>query len=100
LSVARVNIRPSAEADVDAALAWYHERDPRLVERMIAELDYVFERIASNPGQFPVVAGPIQRALLHKFPYSVYFVVGGELVAVVAVLHQRRKSIDWGRRNS
>lgn len=45
----RAFIRPSAKTDIDEALAWYAERDARLVQRMLAELDHVFERITPKP---------------------------------------------------
>ena len=89
--MATLIVRPSAQLDIDEALSWYYQRDPTVAQRLFAELDVVFERIRQNPGQFPVVVEPIQRALLRKFPYSVYFIVGGDLAAVVAVIHQRRK---------
>jgi len=68
---------------------------PRLGRCGSLELDVVFERVCENPAQFPFVADQVQRALLRKFPYSVYFLVVGELAAVIAVLHQRRKPVDW-----
>ena len=88
-------VRPSAQLDIDEALSWYYRRDPNVAQRLLAELDSVFDRIRENPAQFPVVAEPIQRALLRKFPYSVYFIVAGNLAAVFAVLHQRRNPVDW-----
>ena len=88
-------IQPGAQRDIDEALAWYHERDPRLVSRLLAELDVVFDRICQNPSQFPAVAESVQRALLRKFPYSAYFVLVGDLAAVVAVIHQKRRPINW-----
>jgi hypothetical protein len=36
--------------------------------------------------------------LLYKFPFSVYFIVAGDLASVVAVVHQRKEPIDWRRR--
>ncbi len=88
-------VRPSALLDIDEALSWYYQRDPTVAQRLFAELDVIFERIRQNPAQFAFVVEPIQRALLRKFPYSVYFVVVGDLAAIVAVIHQRRKPISW-----
>jgi plasmid stabilization system protein ParE len=93
--VATLIVRPSAQLDIDEAASWYYQRDPAVARRLFAELDAAFERIRQNPAQFPVVVEPIQRALLRKFPYTVYFIVGGDLAAVVAVIHQRRKPINW-----
>ena len=55
----------------------------------------MFDRITQSPGQFPIVAEPIQRALFRKFPYSVFFIVSGDLAAIVAVLHQSRRPVNW-----
>lgn len=92
-------VRPQAQADIDEALAWYHPRDPVVAQRFLAELDVLFDRISQNPGQFLSVVEPIQRALFHKFPYAVYFIVGGNVAAVVAVLHQRKRPVDWKSRS-
>jgi plasmid stabilization system protein ParE len=88
-------VQPRAQADIDEAVAWYYERDPVLAQRLLVELDVVFGRIRQNPSQFPVVADPVRRALLRKFPYSVYFVAVGDLAAAVAVVHQKRRPIGW-----
>jgi plasmid stabilization system protein ParE len=90
-------VQPRAQLDIDDALTWYFPRDPSLVPRFLAELDSIFDRITQNPAQFPVEADAIQRALFHKFPYAVFFIVGGDLVAVVAVLHQSRRPVNWNR---
>jgi plasmid stabilization system protein ParE len=38
----------------------------------------------------PTVAGEVRRALLHTFPYAVYFRASDEMIVVLAVLHLRR----------
>lgn len=81
-------------------MTWYHPRNPALVPRFLAELDWIFDRISQNPVQFPVEADPIQRALLRKFPFSVFFIVEGDLAAIVAVLHQSRRPVNWKRRST
>ncbi len=88
-------VRPHAQADIDEALAWYYPRDAVVAQRFLAELEHIFDRVSQNPGQFPSMAEPIQRALFRKFPYALYFIVGGNLAAVVAVLHQRKRPIGW-----
>jgi plasmid stabilization system protein ParE len=88
-------VQPRAQADIDEALGLYRERDPRLAHRFLLELDVVFDRISQNPRRFPTVGDPVQRALLRKFPFSVYFVCAGELAAIVAVVHQKRRPIEW-----
>ncbi len=92
-----LELRPEAQADVDEALAWYHDQDHRLVARLLGELDAVFDRIREAPDQFPFVEGTVRRALLHKFPYSVYYVADADRAEVIAVIHQRRYPATWKR---
>lgn len=39
----------------------------------------------------------IRRAMTHRFPYAIYFVVEGDRVAVLRTLHQARDSHHWRR---
>ena len=51
----------------------------------------------SSPGstleQFPSVSVGVRRALLHTFPYAVYFRETEQFVVILAVLHLRRRIV-------
>jgi plasmid stabilization system protein ParE len=69
-----------------------------LPARFIAELGQVFERVSENPMQFPLVEEWVRRALLAKFPYSVYFTTEHASNAMVlAVVHQKPHPSHWKR---
>jgi len=91
-------IRPQAQLDIEEASSWYEGRRPGLGLRLLDELDDVLKRITSVPVQFPVIHPRIRRALLNRFPYSVYFSASDEDVGVIAVLHQSRHPDAWRRR--
>jgi plasmid stabilization system protein ParE len=92
-------VRPLAEADLEQAARWYDEEQAGLGSRFLSDVDQVFGRIGERPQQFPVVSGDIQRALLHTFPYAVYFRETNETIRVLAVLHLRRKPGLWRARS-
>ena len=94
----RLTILPQAELDVSDAAAWYEERRTGLGDEFLDELDSVLRRVIKDPLQFPPVKNHIRRALLRRFPYSVYFGVTGETVELVAVLHQHRDPRGWEKR--
>ena len=91
----RFIVRPLAEADLEQAANWYDEEQAGLGSRFLSDVDQVFERIRERPQQFPAVSGDIRRALLHAFPYAVYFRETGETIRVLAVLHLRRRPGLW-----
>jgi len=69
-----------------------------LAERFLADIDRTFDRIGERPFQFPSVRDDVCRALLHAFPYAVYFRAHDEDVVVLAVLHLRRNPKVWRTR--
>ena len=94
-----VRLRLAAEADIQEASEWYEDREPGLGGRFLDELGSTFTKIRLSPLQFPRIARSLRRALLRRFPYTIYFVLSDDVsVAVVAVLHQRRKPGIWKQR--
>ena len=91
----RFIVRPLAEADLEDAARWYEDERAGLAERFLSDVDRTFARIRERPAQFPTVSGDVRRAMLHTFPYAVYFQAADEGVVVLAVLHLRRNPKVW-----
>ena len=66
-----------------------------LSERFLSDVDRMIARIRERPYAFVAVSGDVRRALLHTFPYAVYFGTSDEAVVVLAVLHLRRNPKVW-----
>jgi len=94
----RLVIRREAELDIEEAAGWYEDERPGLGGRFTGELDRLFDRIEQSPLHFPAVGEGARRGLLHKFPYSVYFLLEHQTVIVLAVVHQRRHPDTWKQR--
>ncbi len=93
-----VRLGSGAQHDVADTVAWYEAQRPGLGGRFIEALDALFNRVAENPQQFPVIESEVRRALLRRFPYAIYFRVATNHIVVVAVLHVRRYPQGWQRR--
>jgi plasmid stabilization system protein ParE len=91
----RFIVRPLAEADLEDAARWYEAERDGLADRFLSDVDRTLVRVRDRPLQFPTVAGDVRRALLHTFPYAVYFRASDEIVVVFAVLHLRRNPKVW-----
>ena len=88
-------VRPLAESDIDEAARWYEKRQPGLGLRFLDAVDQVCHRVRAAPMQFPLVHTDLRRALLHTFPYALYFRLIDDSVTVFAVLHLRRDPRVW-----
>lgn len=83
-------VSPAAQADLLAAARWYEEREDGLAARFLGDVETTLGRISSNPKAFPKAHLGLRRALVQRFPYSVYFDIGPTDIAVLAVLHQKQ----------
>jgi plasmid stabilization system protein ParE len=81
------------------AQGWYEHEVPGLGRRFRSEVEAVVERMSANPRQFPVVYKIVRRALLHRFPYALMFVIeADETLTVIACFHGSRDPADWQKR--
>lgn len=87
-----------ARADIAEAVAWLRNRSPALPERFRAELENVYESILDHPNMYPVVYRRFHRALLRRFPYSVFYVVDPSVIIIMGVVHQARDEWNWKSR--
>jgi plasmid stabilization system protein ParE len=91
-------VEPEAQADLEDAFVWYEEQRSGLGSEFLAEVARVFQVVEEAPEHYPVVRGVTRRALVHRFPFGVFYILGPERVAVTAVLHGRRDPRRWQQR--
>ncbi len=89
-------VLPSAKRDIADADGYYARYGK--AEAFLAALDQVFTQIAERPLMYPIVYEDVRRALLRRFPYSVFFVAERTRAVVLAVHHQRRDPASRPRR--
>lgn len=94
----RLFVRRAAKTDVAAAFEWYEAHRAGLGGLFADEVSRVYSAIDANPQQFPVRLDDIRMALVHRFPYVVYFVILPRHVSILAVLHGHRHPQVWQQR--
>ena len=90
--------RPEASADIAEAFSWYEERRAGLGAEFEAELDRTLGYITGMPLAGRLVHRTLRRALMRRFPFTVYYSVTTDLIEIRGVLHNRRHPRSWLRR--
>jgi len=93
-----VRLTPEAFADLQDDRSWYRERGGDLAGRFIESFESVLRNIEAHPELYPLVHRHVRRALLHGFPYCVFYVSEAEGPLVVGCFHARRDPAAWRRR--
>ena len=92
-------LRPAAKADLSESFTWYEAQRRGLGDEFLVAVERKLAQIESNPMQFPVVRNATRRAIVLRFPFSVFYVFDGVLVSVLAVMHHARAPTRWQQRN-
>lgn len=93
-----VRIRPEAEQDLTEAAIWYEEQSPGLGTQFLDEVLTACQTITEMPRLHPDVHRSIRRALMHRFPFGIYYQVDNEGIIIVAVMHGSRHPRRWKSR--
>lgn len=93
-----VIVRPLARRDVAPAARRYEKQSAGLGSRFLAAVDVALMSAGDAAERYPVVYADVRRVRVAVFPYSVYFVVRGGAVHVLAVTHGRRHPRRWQTR--
>ena len=88
----------AARAELIEAQDWYEGEATRLGRRFRRAIGALVERMTDNLRQFPIVFKNVRRALLRRFPYSLFFVVEDDALTVIACFHASRDPSHWQKR--
>jgi hypothetical protein len=77
---------------------WYESETTGLGRRFRQAIDALAQRMSANPLQFPIVFKNVRRALLRRFPYSLFFVIEDETLLVISCFHASRNPLRWRKR--
>ena len=95
----RLIVSREALSDIEEAVAYLRRISHRLPVRFGIELQSIYALLVEHPEMYPVVYKNFRRALLRRFPYSVFYVLDGTTILIVGVVHQARDEETWKRRS-
>ena len=93
-----VVLRAEARAEFDDAFDWYEQQRPGLGVNFLAQVQEVLDRIGTKPELYAQIFHDVRRAVVQRFPYSVFYIVESQQVVVLAVFHSRRDPKIWQTR--
>ncbi|MCC6144534.1 MAG: type II toxin-antitoxin system RelE/ParE family toxin [Candidatus Hydrogenedentes bacterium] len=84
-----------AQVELAEAISWYEGQEPGLGAAFLDEVERTLDDIAASPTAYARVCDHIRRALVHRFPYSIFYEVLPDATVVYAICHWRRQPEYW-----
>jgi toxin ParE1/3/4 len=91
----RLKFSSRALREIGEAREWYELQSSGLGEEFIAAIELQLKRLEQAPLLYAEVIPNVRRALLPRFPYGLFYVVRGNLIHILAVLHDARNPRHW-----
>lgn len=79
-----------ARDETVTASRWYDDQRPGLGEVFRSHVNATLNAIAWQPLALPVVHRDLRRAVVTRFPYTIYYRASETAIIVVGVIHGRR----------
>ncbi len=98
MSSYRLIINPFAELDLQVAHEWYDLKKEGLGKEFLLEVENTINRILKNPQQFRTIKKQTRMAVVKRFPFGIFYVIGEEVINVFAVFHFSRNPKSWTKR--
>ncbi len=91
----RLKFSTRALREIGEAQEWYEMQSPGLGEEFIAATELQIRRLEQAPLLYAEVITGVRRAFLPRFPFGLFYAVRGNLIHVLAVLHDARNPQRW-----
>ena len=93
-----VRLREEAEIELAAAAEWNELQRSGLGHEFLDQVAAALDAIRSGPFSFPEVhrgARRARRALIKRFPFSIFYLIDTNDIVVIAVMHASRHPMKW-----
>lgn len=87
---------PEAEAELLEAVQSYEGKARGLGDRFLQEFDAAIVSIQESPDRWRVVGDDVQRFLLRRFPYGIYYRTQRDELRILVIKHHSRHP-DYGK---
>ena len=93
-----LTFRAEARDEMENAYNWYEDQKAKLGEDFLACVDTTLDRIEQRPESYPCCFQDFRRAVIHWFPYVIYYRIIDRRIIVIAVVHGKRDPKIWQSR--
>lgn len=86
----QIRFQPEAEAELAEARVWYALQREGLDDALMQRVDEALQRILRAPYAYQVVYRQFRRAVLHQFPFAIFYQPTDDEIRVFAIYHSSR----------
>jgi plasmid stabilization system protein ParE len=90
--------RPEVLPELDEVYSWYESQQSGLGDDFLEEVEQALNRVVQMPESYAAIYRDVRRAVVRRFPYTIYYRIVSSRVIVTAVFHGHRNLKAWQTR--
>ena len=94
-----LEISDEAENDFRNAYQFYAEESTRVAESFFKQINSSLEITKKSPRSFPCSYKSVQKFVVKKFPFVIYYQLVESTIRVIAIFHTSRNPEIWNERS-
>lgn len=84
-----VAIIDAAKIDIQNAALWYNDKSAGSGKVFTRHIREKLNILRTNPYLYSIKYDDVRTVILDKFPYMIHYIIDGQMVVVLAVLHTK-----------
>ena len=93
-----LTFRQEAEVDLETSAQWYEQQKEGLGFDFLDEVEKKCSVIKNTPLIFEEVHKELRRVIIDRFPFNIFYLIDGDTIIIVAVIHGSRHPKKWQKR--
>ena len=77
--------------ELEEGKAYYNLQKAALGDEFEETIRNSIEEIFKAPYLYPVIATPVHRKVISRFPYNVFYQIDDDAIVILSIAHQHRK---------
>ena len=94
----KIKFSKLSKQDYDISTAYYTKESDNLSIRFKSDIKQSLKRIETFPKLYPKINSRVQKCVLSKFPFTIYYTIKDNIVYILAIANHFRNPEDYFKR--
>jgi len=94
----KIEFLTPARLELREIIAYYNDQRDGLGQEFVSELKQTLLRMKNYPLAWSPLSSRVRRCRVNRFPYSVIYEVGNDLLSIAAIQHHSKSPDSWRNR--
>ena len=94
----KIRFSKLSKQDFDISVEYYKKEGENLALRFKSDIKQSLKRIETFPNLYPKINERVQKCVVSKFPYTIYYILKDEIIYILAIANHYKNPEEYLKR--